>query len=82
MVPVFEPEFSLSWDGGTIITDNRGAVPCVADWNDDGVKDLLVGTFYYGNIYYFKNYGTNADPVFHDRLKLQADGLDIALSYG
>jgi hypothetical protein len=82
MVPVFEPEYSLTWDGGVINTDNRGAVPNVVDWNGDGIKDLLVGHYYYGNVYYFQNYGTNASPVFHDRAKLQADGVDIALTYG
>ena len=81
-VPVFEPGFTLNWDGGTIQTDNNGAVPCAVDWNHDGKKDLLVGVFYYGNIYYYPNYGTNENPLFHDRAKLEADGQEISLSYG
>ena len=81
-VPVFEWEYSLPWTGGIIQTDNSCAVPEAVDWNGDGKKDLLVGTFYYGNIYYYKNHGTNDHPVFQDRVKLEADGIEISLSYG
>jgi len=82
VVPVFEPEFTIGWNGGGIHDDNYGAVPYMVDWDGDGRKDLLVGTYYYGNIYFYKNHGTNNDPQFQDRSKLQADGVDIALSYG
>ena len=78
-VPVFKPEFTINWDGGVIQTDNRGAVPEVVDWDGDGNKDLLVGVFYNGNIFYYKNYGTNESPVFHDRVMLEADLLVIRL---
>ena len=81
-VPVFEPDFTATWDGGIIHTDNNGVAPCAVDWDGDGVNDLLVGTFYYGNIFFYPNYGTNADPVFGDRSMLQADGSDISMSYG
>ena len=81
-VPVFLPEFNMTWTGGIIQTDNRGAVPEMVDWDGDGAKDLLVGVFYDGHIYYYKNYGTNASPLFQDRVKLKADGIDIQLSYG
>jgi hypothetical protein len=81
-VPVFEWEFSSSWTGGIIQTDNSGAVPEAVDWNGDGKKDLLVGVYFYGNIYYYKNYGTNDNPAFQDRVKLEADGKEISLSYG
>jgi hypothetical protein len=82
LVPVFKPEFTINWDGGVIQTDNRGAVPEIVDWNGDGKKDLLVGVFYNGNIFYYQNYGTNESPVFHDRVMLEADGSTIALSFG
>ncbi len=81
-VPVFLPDYTESWDGGTIMTDNRGVAPNVVDWNGDGKKDLLLGSFYYGNIYVFENSGTNEAPVFGERYKLEADGIEIALSYG
>lgn len=82
LVPVFEPGYALTWDGGTIHTDNYGAVPNAVDWNDDGKKDLLVGTFYNGNVYYYQNRGTNAAPLFLDREMVEADGVAISLSYG
>jgi hypothetical protein len=81
-VPVFEPDYTMNWDGGIIHTDNRGAVPDVVDWNGDGKKDLLVGVFYDGFIYYYQNYGTNENPVFQDRVMLEADGVQISLSFG
>jgi hypothetical protein len=81
-VPVFLPDFTTEWSGGIIHTDNRGVTPCVVDWDGDGKKDLLVGTFYNGNIFFYRNYGTNAAPSFDDREMLQADGEDISLSYG
>ena len=81
-VPVFEPGFTLDWTGGQIHTDNRGAVPHAVDWNADKKKDLLVGTFYNGTIFFYANYGTNADPAFQNRVALEADGVEISLSHG
>ncbi|MFH2002853.1 MAG: hypothetical protein ABIK28_24505 [Planctomycetota bacterium] len=81
-VPVFQPDFTTTWNGGTIHTDNSGIVPNAVDWNGDGAKDLLVGVFYNGNIFFYPNHGTNENPVFQDRSMLQADGSNIALSYG
>jgi hypothetical protein len=81
-VPVFEPYFSIHWNGGVIHQDQSGAVPCVADWDGDNVKDLLVGTYTTGYIYFYHNYGTNAAPVFQDRVALQAGSTTIKLSAG
>ncbi len=82
LVPVFEPGEPLTWDGGTIHSDNYGAVPNAVDWNDDGKKDLLVGTFYNGNVYYYQNHGTNSAPSFQGREMVEADGVPISLTYG
>jgi len=81
-VPVFEPDFTINWNGGVIHKDNSGIVPNAVDLNGDGKKDLLVGTFYNGNIYYYKNFGTNSSPQFQTRTKLKADGVDISLTFG
>ncbi len=37
--------------------------PCIVDWNDDGKKDLLVGQGS-GEVFKFKNRGTNQQPLF------------------
>lgn len=81
-VPVYKPDFTTTWSGGTIHTDNNGIVPEAVDWNGDGAKDLLVGVFSYGNVYFYPNMGTNENPVFQDRYQVEADGGPIALSYG
>ena len=37
--------------------------PCIVDWNNDGKKDLLVGQGS-GEVFKFKNRGTNQQPLF------------------
>jgi len=58
------------------------SVPCVADWNGDGNKDLIIGYFYQGWVYYYENSGTNSEPVFESEVILEADGSRIAVGYG
>jgi hypothetical protein len=54
------------------------AIPCVADWNGDGKKDLLVGYQSAWKIKFFANQGSDAEPVFAQSApNLQADGADI-----
>lgn len=48
--------------------------PLVVDWNGDGVKDLMTGAES-GNIRFYHNAGTNADPVL-------AKGVEIILTAG
>jgi hypothetical protein len=40
------------------------AAPFVGDFNNDGVKDLLVGEFYKGRLRIYDNVGTNTEPRF------------------
>lgn len=83
ITPTFEPFQYIYWGSSQIImTDNNGVIPNVGDWDHDGVKDLMVGTYYYGNIYYYHNTGTNANPIFPNRVQLTADGSPIAVTYG
>ena len=49
------------------------AAPCVADWNGDGRRDLLVGELYRGRLRIYPNVGTNERPVFQD-FELFLDG--------
>ena len=83
VIPVFEPYEYIYWGGSQVImADNNGVIPNVGDWDHDGVKDLMVGVYYYGNIYYYPNTGTNENPVFATRSQLMADGSAIAVTYG
>ena len=53
------------------------AIPCVTDWNGDGLKDLLVGYRPADKVAVFLNVGTDAQPVFQSHTNLQAGGADI-----
>lgn len=56
------------------------AEPIVVDWDQDGVKDLLIGAN--GNILlFFKNTGTNKDRQFVNQGFVTVDGLPIALPH-
>jgi hypothetical protein len=77
--PVFESAETLMV-GGSIFDADFGtglggrAAPRVYDWDGDLKKDLLVGAVD-GYVYYLRNEGTNAEPVFNSSQKLLlADG--------
>lgn len=54
-------------------------IPCVADWNGDGLPDLLAGCQPGFKILLYLNTGSAGRPVFTAATNLQAGGLDIAL---
>lgn len=60
-------------NGTTLISGGSDATPCFADWDGDGVQDLLVGyrVGNYGKIRYHHNSGTNASPVWDAGVYLQ-----------
>ena len=39
------------------------AVPAIVDWDDDGKKDIIAGNSS-GDLFFYKNYGTDTSPVF------------------
>jgi len=53
------------------------AIPCVTDWNGDGLKDLIVGYRFADKLAVFLNVGTDTQPVFQSSTNLQAAGADI-----
>ena len=58
------------------------ASPEVLDWNNDGKKDLLVGTFEAGMVMLFLNRGTDAAPQLDQGSVLQAGGKPISVGFG
>ena len=56
------PPVRLEAAGKPIDTDIGHAAPFVADFDGDGVKDLLVGQFGDGILWIYRNEGTNARP--------------------
>ena len=84
--PVLLPGVRLQADGKDI--DDPASVghfvPTVADWNGDGKKDLIVGSFTGepGNVRVYLNIGTDAEPKFGKAAFLEAGGQPIKLTGG
>ena len=71
----------MECSGTPIDVGNYGA-PCIADWNGDGNKDMILGIFASGNIRFYANENTNDSPVFNSFTSLKADGATITLPCG
>jgi hypothetical protein len=59
-------------------------VPTVTDWNNDGLKDLIIGHFIgtKGNMVLLLNEGSDAAPVFKQMTLLEAGEKPINLESG
>ena len=62
---------------------NKGpySVPAVADWNNDGAKDLIVGQWNDGHIHLFLNQGTDLNPAFNGSTLIEAAGQPITTTH-
>jgi len=65
------PPVRLEADGKAIDTDVGHAAPFVTDFDGDGVQDLLVGQFGGGQLWIYRNEGTNAEPKLAAGLKFK-----------
>ena len=72
----------LKADGEFIDVVQGHCVPCVTDWNDDGKKDLITGSFRGGKILLYLNHGTDSAPELKFAGNLQAGGAEISLPAG
>lgn len=72
----------LSTPEGRIDAGHNSA-PEVADWNSDGLQDLILGRSNQtpGSVVLFLNTGTPGNPVLGDSCFLQAGGSNIAYTY-
>ncbi|MBN2133525.1 MAG: VCBS repeat-containing protein [Sedimentisphaerales bacterium] len=74
------PEEFVQAGGGDIVVPGY-SVPSFEDWNNDLLKDLIVGeggSFGDAKVRVYLNVGTEADPCFVDYFYVQADGADLA----
>ena len=76
----FKAPVRLEAGGKIIDTGERIAHsgPCLADFDGDGLIDLLVGDFG-GNIEFFQNIGTKQQPAYAEGKLLEADGVPIKI---
>lgn len=79
--PVYQSFLYMECAGTAIDVGYYGA-PCIADWNGDGNKDMILGIFTSGNIRFYANENTNDSPVFNSYTSLKADGVTITLPSG
>ena len=71
----FAPEVVVQAEGKRLDVGGK-ASPCVADWNEDGKKDLVMGNGS-GEIFLYLNEGTNDQPIFGKPIKLNGGKLDV-----
>ena len=69
------PPVRIEAAGKPIDTTEGHAHPLVADFDGDGVQDLLVGQFGGGVLWIYRNDGTNAQPKLAAGVKFK-DGSD------
>lgn len=70
----FEPPTRLIAAGKPIDTEIGHAAPCVADFDGDGTRDLLVGQFGGGVLWIYRNKGTDAKPEFEAGVMFNGGG--------
>ncbi len=81
-LPKLAPSFKVLDDGTPIAVDVGHAAPYLYDIDRDGKKDLLVGQFGEGKLRFYRNLGTNGEPVFKGFTYVQAGGKDAAMRPG
>jgi hypothetical protein len=81
-LPELAAGVKIEADGRAIDVSVGHLVPCVADWNGDGLNDLIVGQFSQGKVKLFVNTGSAEEPVLEDAGFMQAGGAEITLPAG
>lgn len=78
----FHAQGPVAENGGKPIDVGSYAAPLLADWDGDGLEDLLVGQFDWGRIRFYPNQGTPQQPLF-DGFQFLMDGEDyLQVPYG
>ncbi len=79
---LFEVPFRLKAGDTYIDADFGHAAPLYADYDGDGIRELLVGQFESGKLRIYPNYGTDRAPLFKDFTYFQAEGIEVKLPCG
>ena len=84
VIPVnsFEAPIRINDGKIPINVDACHAAPLYVDYDEDGVKELLVGQFGQGKLRVYENKGTEKEPLFDGFTWLQAEGQDAAIPSG
>ena len=69
-----DPPREILANGKSISVPVGYVAPFLADWDGDGLDDLLVGQFGYGRMRIYKNIGTRVQPEYGDFTYFQAGG--------
>ena len=80
-IPTFAAPTTLQAAGADLKVDGY-SVPSLADWNNDGLTDLVVGektAAGTGKVRVYLNSGTNADPVYGSFVFAQGAGGDLSV---
>jgi hypothetical protein len=68
--------------GRAIDTEVGHAAPFVCDFDGDGVQDLLVGQFGGGQLWIYRNEGTNAEPKLAAGVEFKDGAKDGTVPHG
>jgi hypothetical protein len=79
---LFEPPFRIRDAQGFVDVDVGDAAPLVADYDGDGVPDLLVGQYGGGKLRIYKNVGTAGPPRFDGFTWFKAGAEDARIPSG
>jgi hypothetical protein len=87
-LPVLQAAVQIM-SGAQPLTIGHTASPEIVDWNNDGKKDLILGTYLTfpnpieeGKVMLYLNQGTDEAPVFKEGRYLQAAGQVISVGAG
>lgn len=71
-----QPPFRVAAKDGPIDVNIGHSAPWVADFDGDGISDLLVGQFGEGKLRIYRNKGAKTEPKFDNFAWFQAGGSD------
>jgi len=82
--PIFTTGMKIQANGQDIKIDVKTPFlsTFVVDWNNDGKKDLLLGTYSPAYVYLLLNIGTDASPTFEEGTKVKVGEEDIQAIMG